>query len=152
VETAAQLESALDEEYDDCDVLLMAAAVADYKVSDALPTGKLERKEKTDLQLVQTSDIVSSLEGNGKARLKVGFSAEYGEGNLDRARGKMRDKGLGMIVFNDISRSDIGFEADQNEVTIMVPGREDVFVEKTSKRECAERILDQVKNLIGRQT
>jgi phosphopantothenoylcysteine decarboxylase/phosphopantothenate--cysteine ligase len=54
------------------------------------------------------------------------------------------EKGLDMIVFNDISRADIGFEASHNEVTIMTPGSSDIFVEKTTKRECAERILDQV--------
>ncbi len=148
VTTAADLEKALKAEFESCEVLLMAAAVSDYKVSDGLTTGKLERREEFDLRLVSTSDIVSSLKSNGNGRIKVGFSAEYGEGNRERARRKLQDKGLGMMVFNDISRADIGFETTENEITIMVPGREDVFVSKTTKRECAERILDQVGSLL----
>lgn len=148
VVTTSDLEKAIVREFENCDVLLMAAAVSDYKVSSVRPMGKLVRKGKMDLQLVPTSDIVSHLNGNGNNRLKVGFSAEYGEDNRERARRKLREKGLGMIVFNDISRSDIGFESMQNEVTIMTAGREDVFVAKTTKRACAERILDQVVKLL----
>jgi phosphopantothenoylcysteine decarboxylase/phosphopantothenate--cysteine ligase len=148
VMTAAELETAVESEFENCDVLLMAAAVSDYKVSAAEPMGKLENKGKTDLQLVPIGDIVSHLQGNGSGRLKVGFSAEYGEDKRERARGKLREKGLSMMVFNDISRADIGFESTQNEITIMMPGRNDIFVEKTSKRDCAERILDQVVELL----
>jgi len=148
VTTAAELKMAVENEFEKCDVLLMAAAVSDYKVSDAEPTGKLERKAINYLQLVSIGDIVSGLKGNGNGRLKVGFSAEYGENKRERAREKIREKGLNMIVFNDISREDIGFESNLNEITIMMPDREDVFVEKTSKRDCAERILDQVADLL----
>lgn len=149
VETAAELEEAVESEYEDCDVLLMAAAVSDYKVSDDMTKGKIERKGINDLKLVPTIDIVSSLKRDGNGRLRVGFAAEHGEQNRERARRKMTDKGLDMIVFNDISRVDIGFESSQNEITIMAPDRQDIFVEKTSKRECAERILDQVEELFA---
>lgn len=148
VVTASELQTAVESEFESCDVLLMAAAVSDYKVSDGWTKGKIDRKEKNDLQLVPTSDIVSSLKANGNGRLKVGFSAEYGEENRERARRKLNEKGLGMIVFNDISRADIGFESMHNEITIMMPGREDIFIGKTSKRNCAERILDQVAELL----
>lgn len=146
--TASELQTVVESEYENCDVLLMAAAVSDYKVSDGWTRGKIDHREKNDLQLVPTSDIVSSLKANGNGRLKVGFSAEYGEENRERARGKLNEKGLAMIVFNDISRADIGFDSKQNEITIMIPGREDIFIGKTSKRNCAERILDQVAELL----
>ncbi|MCL4472444.1 MAG: bifunctional phosphopantothenoylcysteine decarboxylase/phosphopantothenate--cysteine ligase CoaBC [Actinobacteria bacterium] len=149
VTSSSDLQKAVEVEFERCDVLLMAAAVSDYKVSAGEATGKLEREGKNDLQLVPTSDIVSHLQGNGNGRLKVGFSAEYGEDNRERARSKLLEKGLGMIVFNDISRADIGFESNLNEITIMAPGREDIFVGKTTKRECAERILDQVVELLS---
>ena len=150
VETASELEEAVEREYESCDVLLMAAAVSDYKVSDSMTMGKLDSKVmNNDLKLVPTTDIVSSLKGNGNGRLRVGFAAEYGNQNRERARRKLKEKGLDMIVFNDISRADIGFESSQNEITIMVPDSGDVFVEKTSKRECAERIMDQVEALIS---
>jgi len=150
VETASELEEAVEREYESCDVLLMAAAVSDYKVSDGMTKGKIDREGMiNDLKLVPTSDIVSNLKSNGNGRLRVGFAAEHGEQNRERARRKLMDKGLDMIVFNDISRADIGFESSQNEITIMSPGRDDVFVEKTSKRECAERVLDQVKAFLA---
>jgi len=150
VETASELEEAVEREYESCDVLLMAAAVSDYKVSDGMTKGKIDREGMiNDLKLVPTSDIVSNLKSNGNGRLRVGFAAEHGEQNRERARRKLMDKGLDMIVFNDISRADIGFESSQNEITIMSPGRDDVFVKKTSKRECAERVLDQVKAFLA---
>ncbi|MEW6020286.1 MAG: bifunctional phosphopantothenoylcysteine decarboxylase/phosphopantothenate--cysteine ligase CoaBC, partial [Pseudomonadota bacterium] len=149
VSTNEELAGALDNEFERSDVLLMTAAVADYKVSTGTTTGKLQReKSQTSLQLVPTSDIVRNLKGGGKPVFKVGFAAEFGAGNIERARSKMRRKGLDMIVFNDVSRSDIGFESDDNEVVIISTEGE-TFVDKTSKPECAERILDEVGKRLG---
>ena len=144
VGTAEELRAALEKEIDAVDVLFMAAAVSDYKVSGMKTMGKLERKDKINLQLVSTSDIVSSLGRNNISGLKVGFAAEYGKDNLERARRKLTQKNLDMIVFNDISRQDIGFESDENEITIITSDGRDVFVSKATKRECAHRILDEV--------
>lgn len=149
VVTSSELARVLNAEMGGFDVLFMTAAVSDYKVSGTGTMGKIERVDKKDLQLVPTSDIVSSLDRNNKCSLKVGFAAEYGEDNLERAREKMFSKDLDMIVFNDISRSDTGFDSDDNEITIMAKDRGDVFVDKTSKAECAERILDQVAELLA---
>jgi len=147
VSTNDELTEALHREFEKHDILIMAAAVADYRVSSAMTTGKLEREEKNDLQLTPTSDIVRSLGVAGSRCLKVGFAAEYGRDKLERARCKLKDKNLDAIIFNDISRSDIGFESGDNEIVIMAPGQEDLFVDKTSKEECAHRILDQIKVL-----
>ncbi len=144
VSTAAGLMAALESDIDNCDVLIMAAAVSDYMVSGKQTMGKLERKSKINLQLEKTDDIVSRLGMNNTSGLKVGFAAEYGRDKLERARQKLRQKKLDMIVFNDISRSDIGFESDENEITILTGSGRDVFVGKTSKAECAHRILDLV--------
>ncbi|MFA6002049.1 MAG: bifunctional phosphopantothenoylcysteine decarboxylase/phosphopantothenate--cysteine ligase CoaBC [Thermoleophilia bacterium] len=148
VQTSAELQNVLEVEYDKCDVLLMSAAVADYKVSTETAMGKLERKSGIHLQLVPTSDIVSNLKGNGNGRLKVGFAAEFGADKIERARRKLEEKNLGMIVFNDVSRPDIGFESEENEITILTPDRNDEFVEKATKLECAHRILDKVRESI----
>lgn len=147
VSTNDELTEVLHREFAEHDILIMAAAVADYGVSSAEATGKLEREGKNDLQLTPTSDIVRSLGVAGSRRLKVGFAAEYGSDKLERARCKLKDKNLDIIVFNDISRADIGFESDDNEIVIMATGQEDLFVDKTSKKECAHRILDQIKIL-----
>lgn len=145
VSTSSELAAALDQEFDSNDVLVMAAAVADYKVSSAGTRGKIDRKIKNNLQLVPTSDIVSSLKVSSNGKLKVGFAAEHGQENIERARTKLREKNLDMIVFNDISRTDIGLESMENEIIIMAPSRKDVFVSKTTKLDCADRILDEIK-------
>ena len=149
VQTSADLQEVLDREFDKCDVLLMAAAVSDYEVSTETAAGKLERKSEIHLQLVPTVDIVSGLEASGNGRLKVGFAAEFGADKIGRARRKMEEKNLGMIVFNDVSRQDIGFESEENEITILMPEGNDEFVAKATKLECAHRILDKVGESIG---
>ncbi|MHB0866731.1 MAG: bifunctional phosphopantothenoylcysteine decarboxylase/phosphopantothenate--cysteine ligase CoaBC [Thermoleophilia bacterium] len=145
VSTSGELAAALDREFEHNDVLVMAAAVADYKVSSVRTTGKLDRKQEKGLQLLPAIDIISTLNGGSGGKLKVGFAAEHGQENIERARMKLRDKKLDMIVFNDISRCDIGLETIENEIVIMAPGREDVFVSKTTKLACADRILDELK-------
>ncbi len=144
VSTTSELHNALEQEFEACDVLIMAAAVSDYSVSSDEPTGKLERDENLYLHLIQTTDIVSALGRGNNGKLKVGFAAEYGAGKTDRAKQKLGEKGLDIIVFNDISRDDIGFGSDFNEITIMAPGEGDRSFDKASKLECAHRILDQV--------
>ncbi|MBE0429858.1 MAG: bifunctional phosphopantothenoylcysteine decarboxylase/phosphopantothenate--cysteine ligase CoaBC [Thermoleophilia bacterium] len=148
VSTSEEMRAALNRELDVNDVLIMSAAVADYKVLPGGTPGKIERKLKNDLKLVPTADIVSSFRKGSDRRLTVGFAAEYGRENMERAREKLKEKNLDMIVFNDVSRSDVGFESEDNEIVIMAPGREDVFVSKTSKFICAERILDQIRELL----
>jgi phosphopantothenoylcysteine decarboxylase/phosphopantothenate--cysteine ligase len=131
-------------EFEFCDVLIMAAAVSDYKVSSAGTRGKLEKDKNYNLQLVSTIDIVSSLDNSISGQMKVGFAAEYGQENISRAGRKLREKNLDMIVFNDISRDDIGFESDFNEITIIAPDEEAICIGRTTKTACANAILDQV--------
>lgn len=145
VTTASEMKDIVVKEAEDCDVMFMAAAVSDYKVSGTQTTGKIARGGNMVLQLEPTGDIVSDLGNNSNGRIIVGFAAEYGKGNLERARRKLDDKNLDMVVFNDISRPDVGFESDHNEIIILAPGSEDMFVGKTTKTECAHRILDEVK-------
>lgn len=144
IETSDELHKVLVEEFEHCDVLIMAAAVADYKVSTAETKGKLEKDERINLQLVSTVDIVSSLGNSRNSPMKIGFAAEYGQDKINRAGLKLREKNLDMIVFNDISRNDVGFESDFNEIVIIRPGEEDICIGKTTKIACADAILDQV--------
>ncbi len=148
ISTASELENTLKEEFADCDVLVMAAAVSDYRVSSQTATGKKEKDEEWHLHLLPTADIVSNLSKGGGDKLKIGFAAEYGADRIERARRKLREKDLDMIVFNDISRDDIGFDSDYNELTIIVKGRSETRVPRATKRECADRIIDQVVALL----
>lgn len=144
IETSEEMFKALVEEFEHCDVLIMAAAVSDYKVSIAETKGKLEKDESLHLQLVSTVDIVSSLGNSKNSPMKIGFAAEYGQDKINRAGLKLREKNLDMIVFNDISRDDIGFESDFNEIIIIRPDEEDICIGRTTKIACANAILDQV--------
>lgn len=148
VRTAAQLKEACEREFPACEVLLMAAAVADFRPSE--PTdGKIKKsnRESLRLELEPTEDVLSGLAARrGSGQTLVGFAAEHGERAVERGRGKLEAKHLDAVVVNDISRPDIGFEVDSNEVTI-VTAVGDVHVPRASKEQIAEAILDTVERL-----
>ena len=149
VETAAQLADACAEAFPRCDVLLMAAAVADFRPAD--PADRKLKKDTADapdaLALEPTPDVLSGLAAARRPdQTVVGFAAEHGEGALDYARGKLERKRLDAIVVNDISRADIGFDATENEVTIVTPAGEHP-VARAPKGEVAAAILDVVVQL-----
>jgi phosphopantothenoylcysteine decarboxylase/phosphopantothenate--cysteine ligase len=132
-------------EFPQADVLFMAAAVADFRPAQAAATKlKKEGREALELELEPTPDILSGLAAQRRAgQLLVGFAAEHGEGAVEYGRGKLERKGLDAVVVNDISRADIGFEGDHNEVTI-VTAAGDEHVDRTSKAEVARAICDAV--------
>jgi phosphopantothenoylcysteine decarboxylase/phosphopantothenate--cysteine ligase len=131
----------------DADIVLMAAAVADYRPSERF-TGKRGKDAQTwTVELEPTTDVLRALGEREPHGVLVGFAAEAGEA-LDRARRKLADKRSNLIVFNDVSRSDIGFDADVNEVVLLSAEGERV-VPKTSKREIAAEVLDEVVKLLG---
>ncbi|HEV3046626.1 MAG TPA: bifunctional phosphopantothenoylcysteine decarboxylase/phosphopantothenate--cysteine ligase CoaBC [Solirubrobacteraceae bacterium] len=146
--TAAELERACAEEFPGCDVLLMAAAVADFTPAEPAE-GKLKKsgRERLRLELEPTADILAALAARRRdGQTLVGFAAEHGEGALAYARGKLADKRLDAIVLNDISRADIGFDSAHNEVTIVAAAHER-HVPRAAKRQVAEAILDEVLRL-----
>jgi phosphopantothenoylcysteine decarboxylase / phosphopantothenate---cysteine ligase len=148
VGTAAQLAEACEREFPVCDVLLMVAAVADFRPVEPA-NGKLKKadRERLRLELEATPDVLSALAARRQAgQTLVGFAAEHGAGAIDYGRGKLRDKGLDAVVVNDVSRSDIGIGADANEVTILTAAG-DEHVPRASKERVAEAILDAVERL-----
>jgi phosphopantothenoylcysteine decarboxylase/phosphopantothenate--cysteine ligase len=148
VETTAELAEAVKTEFKRSHVLLMAAAVADFRAAE-VEAGKMQREgaEAVRLDLERTEDVLA-----GVARLRtdeqtvVGFAAEHGAEAISRAREKLERKGLDAIVFNDVSRSDIGFDSEQNEVVI-VDREGEHRVELAPKRAVADAILDRVESL-----
>ena len=148
VGSAAQLKEALEEEFDACDVLLMAAAVADFRPAEPVE-GKLRKADRARLELVlePTEDVLRGLASHRRpGQTLVGFAAEHGPGAVEEGHEKLRSKGLDAVVVNDISRPDIGFDVDFNEVTILTRGQEQ-RVSRAPKREIAEAILDTVQAL-----
>jgi phosphopantothenoylcysteine decarboxylase/phosphopantothenate--cysteine ligase len=148
VQSAADLLDACEREFDSCDVLLMAAAVADFR-----PAAPVARKLKKGvdraptIETEPTEDILSALASRRRpGQLLVGFAAEHGDGALDYAREKRERKRLDAVVVNDISRSDIGFDVPDNEVIIVTAEREH-RVPRTSKSHVAAVVLDEVERL-----
>lgn len=146
VETAAQMQAAAEEEFPACHLLLMAAAPADFRPVEAA-AGKLRRGEEgLDMHFEPTEDILAGLStGRTREQTIIGFAAEHGSG-LERARQKLSRKGVDMIVLNDVSDPEIGFESEQNAVTLVEPGGE-ATVPISPKEAVAEAILDRVSAL-----
>jgi phosphopantothenoylcysteine decarboxylase/phosphopantothenate--cysteine ligase len=145
VATAAELQSACEAHFAQTDVMLMAAAVADYRPAVAADT-KLKKDEREELvvALERTPDILSGLAAIRRPdQTVVGFAAEHGDGALAYGRDKLARKGLDAIVVNDIARADIGFEGSDNEVTIVTAAGER-HVPRASKAEIARAILEAV--------
>jgi phosphopantothenoylcysteine decarboxylase/phosphopantothenate--cysteine ligase len=150
VTTAAELEAAVRENFTTCDVLVMAAAVADFTPRE-VSGGKIKKAGRSSLQLelVATNDILAGLkELRRDDQLVVGFAAEAGEALLPEAQRKLEQKGLDMIVANDISDPTIGFEVDGNEVVLLVPGADPERPPRGSKRQIADSILNHLATLL----
>ncbi len=150
VESAAELAAATGEAFDRCDVLVMAAAVADFRPAEAAG-GKLAREGSggLELKLEETEDVLAGLGGRRRpGQVLVGFAAEHGGDFVARARGKLERKGLDAIVVNDVSDPTIGFDSDDNEVTLVERDGE-VPVARATKPEIAGAILDRVVALRG---
>jgi len=123
-----------------CRALVMTAAVADWR--PAVESGVKLKKETLSpvLRLERTPDILMELHSHKEDRIFVGFVAETGELQQEAMR-KVREKGLDLVVANDVSRSDAGFEVDTNRVTLVYPdGRMDAWP-LLSKSEIAERLV-----------
>jgi phosphopantothenoylcysteine decarboxylase/phosphopantothenate--cysteine ligase len=131
----------------DVDIVLMAAAVADYAPDE---TGGKRAKEAQpwELTLRPTEDVLGSLSAaRTNGQILVGFAAEEGEQGLARKRRMLEEKGLDLVVYNDISRGDIGFDSDDNEVVLVSPAGERT-VAKAPKERIAAEILDEVEKLL----
>ena len=153
VETAAQLQDACAAAFDGADVLLMAAAVADFRPARSF-AGKLKKSAgaRMRVELERTPDILTALSAARRPdQTLVGFAAEHGEGALEYGREKLASKGLDAIVVNDVSRADIGFDAADNEVTILTAAGE-THVALASKAEVARAVLDVVVALRAART
>jgi phosphopantothenoylcysteine decarboxylase/phosphopantothenate--cysteine ligase len=148
VHTAAELATACRSELAGCDVLLMSAAVADFR-----PAGPVNRKLKKDqgvpkLELEPTEDVLSALaQLRREDQILVGFAAEHGDDAVEVGRGKLERKRLDALVVNDISRPGIGFEASENEVTILTADGAERHVPRSRKEHVAGAVLDEVERL-----
>lgn len=133
----------------EADVVVMAAAVADYRPAEALAAKRPKDTAVWTLELEPTADVLSALGARRRdGQLLVGFAAETGSDGLGRAREKLSNKGADLIVLNDVGRTDIGFDAVENEVTLVTATTERTIA-KAPKDEIAGAILDEVEARLG---
>ncbi|HWD75852.1 MAG TPA: bifunctional phosphopantothenoylcysteine decarboxylase/phosphopantothenate--cysteine ligase CoaBC [Solirubrobacteraceae bacterium] len=148
VVTAAELGAVCAERFPESDVLLMAAAVADFRPRD--PAGHKLKKDAGPprVELEPTEDVLSALaQARRPEQVLVGFAAEHGGDAVAYARAKLDRKRLDAIVVNDISQPGIGFDAAENEVTMIVAGGDDHRLARSSKELIADGVLDEVEKL-----
>jgi phosphopantothenoylcysteine decarboxylase/phosphopantothenate--cysteine ligase len=130
----------------DADVVVMAAAVADYRPAQAEEGKRPKDDEPWTVTLEPTRDVLRELGAGRDLRTRsvlVGFAADHGERGLERAREKLANKRADLIVFNDVGRDDIGFDARDNEV-VLVSAHGERRIEKAAKERIASAILDEV--------
>ncbi|SDE92373.1 bifunctional phosphopantothenoylcysteine decarboxylase/phosphopantothenate--cysteine ligase CoaBC [Terriglobus roseus] len=140
VTTAQEMEAAVLKLLSEASIVIMAAAVSDYRVVSPAPE-KLKKKASLELTLEPTRDILRQIaEQRQEGTIVVGFAAET-ENLLEEGRRKLHAKGADLIVANDVSQANSGFESDVNEGVLISRDAEEV-VPRSSKREMADRILD----------
>jgi phosphopantothenoylcysteine decarboxylase / phosphopantothenate---cysteine ligase len=146
--TAADVEREVGGRADNADVVLMAAAVADYRPVEALDHKRSKDDRPWPVDLEPTPDIVSALSAQRRnGQVVVAFGADEGEAGLERKRRMLTDKEVDLVVFNDVARDDIGFDSPDNEVVLV--GRDgERRVGKASKQGIAAEIIDEVETLV----
>ena len=133
----------------DADVVVMAAAVGDYRATQPIDGKRSKDGETWTIELEPTTDVLATLgAGRRPGQVIVGFAADEGAAGLERARAKRAAKNADLVVFNDVSRADIGFDASDNEVVI-VSANGDRAVAKAPKPVVAAAILDEVERLLS---
>jgi phosphopantothenoylcysteine decarboxylase/phosphopantothenate--cysteine ligase len=147
--TAAELEREALVRTADVDVVIMAAAVADYRPAEALAAKRPKDTATWMLELEPTIDVLAALgERRRDGQVLVGFAAETGDAGLARARDKLARKGADLFVLNDVSRPDIGFDVSDNEVILLTASGERTAA-KAPKEAIAAAVLDEVEALLG---
>jgi len=146
--TAADLEHEALTRGVEADVVIMAAAVADYRPAEELATKRPKERAAWTVELEPTTDVLATLGASRRpGQVLVGFAADEGAAGLARAREKLAVKNADLFVYNDVARKDIGFESSQNEVMLVSSGAERPLA-KAPKDEIAAAILDEVERLL----
>ena len=133
----------------DADVVLMAAAVADYRPSEPRSDKRSKDGDGWTVELEPTQDVLAELgRRRSNGQLLVGFAADHGDAGLERARAKLVAKAVDLVVFNDVARADIGFDAPENEVVMILADGGERVVGKAPKSSIAVAVLDEVERLL----
>lgn len=149
VGTADQMSEAVLKRLDSSNIVIMAAAVADYQPARFSPEKMKKNGNAITVELRPTRDILAEVASRRRpGQVVVGFAAET-EHLIENAAAKLRQKGLDMIVANDVTRAGAGFDGDTNIVTLLFPDGRTEPLEKMAKRDVARRVLDEIVRLRG---
>ena len=130
------------------DVILMAAAVGDYRAVAPIDRKRVKDDSPWQVELMPTTDIAFVLgQGRTPKQVLVAFGAEHGAAGLDRKRAMLVSKNVDLVVYNDVGRDDVGFDSADNEVTLVTAGG-DQFVPRAPKSIIATAVLDEVERLL----
>jgi phosphopantothenoylcysteine decarboxylase/phosphopantothenate--cysteine ligase len=140
ISTSDEMFDAVHERVRECDVLVMCAAVADYKPKQVSKNKIKKRDANLSLELVPTRDILASLPKQDRPYLVVGFAAET-ENIEANAQRKLQEKNCDVVVANDVSRPDSGIESDENEVTILVRAGKMKTISRAPKKIVARELI-----------
>lgn len=147
ITTSEELYQAVHRAVRDCDVLVMCAAVSDYKPATVASRKMKKQSVPFALELVPTRDILASLPKKGRSYFVVGFAAETHD--LEKnARQKLRKKNCDMIVANDVSKADSGMESDENSVSIFCRDGESRKISRASKKIIARELVKIISKML----
>ena len=144
VNSALEMQNAVEQEFESSDIIIMAAAVADYRAKEI--SGQKFKKtaeEEISINLVKNPDILKEISSKKGDKIVVGFCAES-ENLIEFAKEKIQKKGCDFLIANDISRSDIGFSSDYNEVYIIDKELNTKKIERSTKKQIAKKILEEI--------
>jgi phosphopantothenoylcysteine decarboxylase/phosphopantothenate--cysteine ligase len=140
ISTSDEMLDAVHQQARNCDILVMCAAVADYKAAKVSKSKIKKRDANLSLELVPTRDILASLSKRDRHYVVVGFAAET-ENIEANAQKKLQEKHCDMVVANDVSRADSGMESDENEVTILFRDGEKITISRAPKKIVARELV-----------
>ncbi|MDZ7801353.1 MAG: bifunctional phosphopantothenoylcysteine decarboxylase/phosphopantothenate--cysteine ligase CoaBC [Trueperaceae bacterium] len=147
VESAEEMAAALEAPFDACDLLVMTAAVADWRPRARAAEKEPKSGDAKELPLVRTPDVLEALRARRTRQVMVGFAMETDQG-VSRAVEKARRKGLAFVALNYPTREGVGFGMSETELTVVGPEGEHEAMGRTTKWEAAERILDRARPLL----
>ena len=147
VETANQMQQALVEEFDETDLVIMSAAVADVR-PESTELEKISKSGLTELKLKPNDDIIKALSSMKKRQVLVGFAAQTGPDGLSQAKEKLRAKGLDLLYFNDVTKTKI-FGEDETEGIVLDADGGESKISRISKVTLADKILDLALNKLS---
>lgn len=151
VQTAEDMKKEVLEHFSKADVVIMTAAVSDFKFEESA-SGKI-KKEKLggNIKIVPTPDVLKELGRKKGRKVLVGFAAET-ENVVDNAFKKLKDKNLDLVIANDVTAEGVGFESNFNQVSVVFPDGKSVQTEKMTKVEISQVIMDKIEEIVGKKS